>query len=270
MPGRSPHRRSPPPPPLISRHSPVVRSRGRSPDRRRPASPGVRGRDRREFRNTTMRRSRSPVVKARSHSPPMKRKPSPKRSRESSRRGPSQGQKHTRSKSPVGSASRGFVGPDVPPVPDVDNHSVRSIGSDRFRGSNYEGERGRAVGPQFRGPEGSVCFDQNELKKIVVDIVRKPGPGLDGSHINRAIINPEEITPVRRPEVLGDYKHYYRLEKGTAYSVFMEWKEMLKLFLLFLTKRLKWKFSEYSDCSFCPFFYNLVPYEWESLSTNVR
>ena len=67
----------------------------------------------------------------------------------------------------------------------------------RFRGSNYEAERGHA--PQFRGPEGSVCFDQNELKKIVVDIVRKPGLLVDGSHINRAIINPEEIAPVRRP-----------------------------------------------------------------------
>lgn len=55
MPGRSPHRRSPPPPPLISRHSPVLRTRGRSPDRRRPASPGPRGRDRREFRNPTIR-----------------------------------------------------------------------------------------------------------------------------------------------------------------------------------------------------------------------
>ena len=31
-----------------------------------------------------------------------------------------------RSKSPVGSASRGFIGPDLPGVPDVDSHSVRS------------------------------------------------------------------------------------------------------------------------------------------------
>lgn len=182
---------------MISRRSPGLRSRGRSPDRRRPASPGVRGRDRRDFRNSTMRRSRSPIGKARSRSPPLKRKPSPpKRSRESSRRGPSQGSKRTRSKSPVGSASRGFIGPDLPGVPDVDSHSVRS--GSRFRGSNYEAERGHA--PQFRGPEGSVCFDQNELKKIVVDIVRKPGLLVDGSHINRAIINPEEIAPVRRPD----------------------------------------------------------------------
>lgn len=40
MPGRSPHRHSPPPPPMISRRSPILRGRMRSPERRRPVASG--------------------------------------------------------------------------------------------------------------------------------------------------------------------------------------------------------------------------------------
>lgn len=48
MPGRSPHRRPTPPPPLISRHSP---GRGRrSPDRHNIEVAQSRGRERREYR----------------------------------------------------------------------------------------------------------------------------------------------------------------------------------------------------------------------------
>jgi hypothetical protein len=68
----------------------------------------------------------------------------------------------------------------------------------RFREREYEEDREGGV-PQFRGPEGSVDFDINELKKFTIEIVRKPSSNHGDSSINRNIINPDDIAPVRRP-----------------------------------------------------------------------
>uniref|UniRef100_A0A1B6GRJ5 Uncharacterized protein n=1 Tax=Cuerna arida TaxID=1464854 RepID=A0A1B6GRJ5_9HEMI len=203
MPGRSPHRRSTPPPPLISRHSP---SRGRisrpSPDRHRlEMVSSSRGRERREYR-TSVRRSRSPVPpKVRSFSPSLKRKGSPNREREIP-------QRRTKiSKSPVGSRGGSDHGTYIPAVTEPDTHSVRNVSeSERFRERNYEGERERA-GPQFRGPEGSIDYDVNELKKFTVEIIRKSTGSNDETIINRNITNPDDIAPVRRPGTRGNDRH---------------------------------------------------------------
>uniref|UniRef100_A0A1B6K120 Uncharacterized protein n=1 Tax=Homalodisca liturata TaxID=320908 RepID=A0A1B6K120_9HEMI len=210
MPGRSPHRRSTPPPPLISRHSP---SRGRisrpSPDRHRLEMVSTsRGRERREYR-PSVRRSRSPVPsKVRSFSPPLKRKGSPNREREIP-------QRRTKiSKSPVGSRGGSDHGTYIPAVTEPDTHSVRNVSeSERFRERNYDGERDRA-GPQFRGPEGSIDFDISELKKFTIEIIRKSTGSNDDTIINRTITNPDDIAPVRRPDVYAEDYHYYNKGHG--------------------------------------------------------
>uniref|UniRef100_A0A1B6M2L8 Uncharacterized protein n=1 Tax=Graphocephala atropunctata TaxID=36148 RepID=A0A1B6M2L8_9HEMI len=206
MPGRSPHRRSTPPPPLISRHTPP-RGRVHSPDRHNlEMSSSSRGRDRREYR-PTIRRSRSPVpTKVRSFSPTiLKRKASPNREREIARRAKI-------SKSPVtsrvGSERKSHV------TEAIETETVRSVSeSERFRDRDFEGERERAV-PQFRGPEGSVNYDVNELKKFTVEIIRKPTGLNDETIINRNITNPDDIVPIRRPDVFAEDYHYYNKGHG--------------------------------------------------------
>lgn len=69
----------------------------------------------------------------------------------------------------------------------------------RFRaGGDYE-EDTSPDRPIFRGPEGTVRFDPNELKRISVEIVRRNLLPPESQVINRAIVNPEDIAPVRRP-----------------------------------------------------------------------
>ncbi|XP_075210465.1 uncharacterized protein LOC142317780 isoform X2 [Lycorma delicatula] len=229
MPARSPHRRSPvpvpPAPPRISRRSPPPPvKRGRSLDRRGGSSGPSR---RREFRNGSPphRRSRSPVRRGEPKGPPPrdfvdipKRKlspPPPKKSRrEDGRRTIGSPEiKQTRSKSPlvrergprqfgdVPGGSGGYSG-SLGPDSDSQGRLSRTIDSgDRFRGAvDYE-EAAVLDRPIFRGPEGTVRFDPNVLKRISVEIVRRNLLPPETQVINRAIVNPEDITPVRRPEM---------------------------------------------------------------------
>ncbi|XP_054269809.1 zinc finger CCCH domain-containing protein 13-like isoform X1 [Macrosteles quadrilineatus] len=198
MPGRSPHRRSPPPPPLISHHS-SERSRAHSPARQRiEMASSSRGRDRREYR-PSIRRSRSPVPpKRRSYSPPpIKRKASPIPERELSRR-------PKISKSPVGSRGESRGAPELRynSAVDPEPRPVRNVSSsERFRERDYEDNDGGA--PKFRGPENPVDYNINDLKKFTIEIVRKPSSNHGDTTINRSIINPEDIAPVRRPGMRG-------------------------------------------------------------------
>ncbi|XP_054268095.1 zinc finger CCCH domain-containing protein 13-like isoform X3 [Macrosteles quadrilineatus] len=202
MPGRSPHRRSPPPPPLISHHS-SERSRAHSPARQRiEMASSSRGRDRREYR-PSIRRSRSPVPpKRRSYSPPpIKRKASPIPERELSRR-------PKISKSPVGSRGESRGAPELRynSAVDPEPRPVRNVSSsERFRERDYEDNDGGA--PKFRGPENPVDYNINDLKKFTIEIVRKPSSNHGDTTINRSIINPEDIAPVRRPD---EYERAYR------------------------------------------------------------
>lgn len=69
----------------------------------------------------------------------------------------------------------------------------------RFRGGVDFEEDTNLDRPIFRGPEGTVRFDPMELKRISVEIVRRNLLPPESQVINRAIVNPEDITPVRRP-----------------------------------------------------------------------
>ncbi|KAG8264477.1 hypothetical protein J6590_008411 [Homalodisca vitripennis] len=93
-----------------------------------------------------------------------------------------------------------------------------------FRERNYDGERDRA-GPQFRGPEGSIDFDISELKKFTIEIIRKSTGSNDDTIINRTITNPDDIAPVRRPDVYAEDYRYYN--KGHSKGTLLSWRHRL-------------------------------------------
>ncbi|XP_063243987.1 serine/arginine repetitive matrix protein 1-like isoform X2 [Bacillus rossius redtenbacheri] len=247
MPTRSPARTSPPGTGrMSSRRSPGFRPRVRaSPERRRRMPPPQsasqpkyipggrggspsRGRERRDFRNSSPRRSRSPLArpvepKGRGFSPP-KRKLSPKRDqplslereRERDRMGRSvmPSRKRSRSKSPpLAPAGReghlSYLGGSVGgvdlspgryqnPSQDMDIPTRRVL-SERFRGSRSSSfEKDRGDRPVFRGPEGTA-YDISELKKISVDI-RRTLSGNSSAAVERSAMNPDELVIVRRPD----------------------------------------------------------------------